>query len=109
MSVTVTYIASDGVARTLELEPGDSVMQAGLDNSVPEIESDCGGACSCAACHVYVDPDWLDRLPAMTRIENGLLSMLDARRPNSRLSCQIKANDALDGLTVQTLDPAANA
>jgi len=108
MSVKVTYVASNGVSRTLELEPGVSVMQAGLDAGVPEIESDCGGACSCASCHVYVDSDWLDRIPPMSKVENSLLGLLDVRKPNSRLSCQIKASAELGGLVVRTLDSDAN-
>ena len=108
MPVKVTYVASSGASRTLALEPGVSVMQAGLDAGVPEIASDCGGACSCAACHVYVDPDWLGRLAPMSKVENSLLGLLDDRQPNSRLSCQIKAGPELDGLVVRTLDPAAD-
>lgn len=108
MAVKVTYVASSGVSRTLELEPGVSVMQAGLDAAVPEIESDCGGACSCASCHVYVDPDWLDRIPPMSMVENSLLGLLGDREPNSRLSCQIKASAELDGLVVRTLNLDTN-
>lgn len=108
MSVKVTYVSSSGTPRTLEVEPGVSVMQAGMRNGLAEIESDCGGACSCASCHVYVDADWLDKFPPMTKIENALLSMLDVRGPNSRLSCQLKVTEDLDGLTVHTLDPVAN-
>jgi 2Fe-2S ferredoxin len=106
MSVKVTYIASNGATRSLDLKEGVSVMEAALDNGVPEIESDCGGVCTCAACHVYVDPEWLALLPPMTKAETGLLGLLETRRPNSRLSCQIKANAALDGLIVRTVDPA---
>jgi 2Fe-2S ferredoxin len=108
MSVKVTYVASSGASRTLELEPGVSVMQAGLDAAVPEIQSDCGGVCSCASCHVYVDPDWLEKIPPMSKVENSLLGLLGVRKPNSRLSCQIKAAAELDGLVVRTLDPDAN-
>lgn len=108
MSAKVTYVDSSGTARTLDVEPGTSVMQAGMRNGLTEIESDCGGACSCASCHVYVDEAWLDRFPPMTKIESALLSMLEVRKPNSRLSCQLKLTDDLDGLVVRTLDPAAN-
>ena len=105
MSVKVTYIASNGATRTLDLQDGVSVMAAALDNGVPEIESDCGGVCTCAACHVYVDPEWLSLLPPMTKAETGLLGLLETRAANSRLSCQIKAHAALDGLVVRTLKP----
>ncbi len=105
--VKVTYIDTKGVERTVDAEPGVSVMQAGLDNNIPQIESDCGGVCACAACHVYVEPQWLDRLTPMNKTENGLLGLLDVRKPNSRFSCQLKLTEALDGLTVHTLDPVA--
>jgi len=106
--VKVTYIQSTGAVRELEVKPGVSVMEAGYDNGVPEIETDCGGVCTCAACHVYVEPEWLDRLPPMGKIENGLLSLLETRKANSRLSCQLTLTEALDGLTVRTVDPNAD-
>ncbi|MFI4935956.1 MAG: 2Fe-2S iron-sulfur cluster-binding protein [Caulobacterales bacterium] len=107
MTARITFVDSKGVARTVEAAPGVSVMEAATDNKVPEIETDCGGVCTCASCHVYVDPDWAGRFQPMSKNENNLLALLETRRANSRLSCQLKMTEALDGLTVHTLDPDA--
>ena len=101
----VTFTDSGGVARTIDVPLGVSVMQAAKNNDIPEITADCGGLRTCSSCHVYVGPEWLDKLEPMHKIENGLLSMKQTRRPNSRLSCQIKMTAELDGLAVQTLVP----
>ncbi len=77
-------------------------MEGAKQNGVPEIEAACGGVCSCASCHVYVDPAWLDKFAPMSKIENSLLSLLEERQPNSRLSCQLRMTDELDGLIVRT-------
>lgn len=106
MKVHVTYTDSSGVARTIEASPGLSVMEAAKQNEIPEIDADCGGVCACATCHVYVDQAWLDRFSPMSRIENSLLSLLQERQPNSRLSCQLKLTEQHDGLTVRTARPA---
>lgn len=106
MKVHVTYIESSGTVRTIEANPGMSVMEVAKQNGVPEIDADCGGVCSCASCHVYVEPAWLDKFIPMSRIENSLLSLLEERRPNSRLSCQLKLTEEHDGLTVRTPRPA---
>ncbi len=100
--VHVTYIDSKGTARTCEGEPGVSVMQVAKQNNVPEIEADCGGAGACATCHVFVDEAWLAKFAPMSKIENSVLSLLDDRKPNSRLSCQLKLSEEMDGLTVRT-------
>lgn len=98
---TVTYIAFDGTARAVELEPGQSVMQGALNNDVRGIIGDCGGCCSCATCHVYVAPAWVDRVGAKGEVEAGLLEEVMDGQANSRLSCQIAVTDALDGLVVR--------
>ena len=103
--VKVTYIDSSNVSRTIEVAPGVSVMQAARQNDVPEIPADCGGLRTCSSCHVYVNPEWMDKLQPMHKIENGLLSMKETRQPNSRLSCQIMLTEELDGLVVRTLVP----
>jgi 2Fe-2S ferredoxin len=108
VSVRITFIDSNGVARTVDAAPGASVMEAGVDNSVPEIQTDCGGVCTCAACHVYVDPAWGDRFDPISKNENALLSLLESRRETSRLSCQLKMTAERDGAVVRTLDPEAN-
>ena len=109
MSVHVTFIDSQGTARTIEGDEGISVMEAASLHHIPEIGSDCGGVCSCASCHVYVDPAWFDNFPAVSKKESILLSLLqELRHQNSRLSCQLRLTDAVDGLVVRTLpqDPA---
>src|SRR5690606_18512313 len=104
----VTYIDSGGVSRTIEVEAGVSVMQAARQNDVPEIQSDCGGLRTCSSCHVYVDPEWIDKLPPMHKVENALLSMKENWQPNSRLSCQIKMTEELDGLVVHSMPPSSD-
>lgn len=98
---TVNYIAANGGRRSVVADDGTSVMHAAVTNGVPGIDADCGGAASCATCHVYVDEEWLDRLPPIGDDEGDMLDCTASeRRPNSRLSCQIAMSDALDGLTV---------
>src|SRR5438876_8112875 len=98
----ITYIDFEGTARTVEGEIGSTVMETAIKNNVPGIEAECGGACSCATCHVYVDPAWLPRLqpPAPDELEM-LTGTAAERRPNSRLSCQIPMRPELDGLVVR--------
>lgn len=103
----ITYCDSKGVSRTVEARPGQSVMEVATQAGIPEIDTDCGGVCSCASCHVYVDEEWLDRFPPLSKNENALLSLLDDRKANSRLSCQLRIVEDMDGLTIYT--PAADA
>jgi 2Fe-2S ferredoxin len=84
----------------VEALSGDSVMETAIDHDVAGIIAECGGACSCATCHVYVDPAWLPKLPAPAPIEDGMLDCVLDRQPNSRLSCQIRMRDELDGITI---------
>jgi 2Fe-2S ferredoxin len=81
---------------------GWSLMEGAVKNLVPGIDADCGGACACATCHVYVDPAWLDKLPPKQEMEETMLDFAQDVRPNSRLSCQITVTPALDGLVVRT-------
>ena len=98
----ITYIEFDGTPHTIDVPPGQSVMEGAVRNGVPGIDADCGGNCACATCHCYVQPPWLDKLPPPSDDELLMLSNVAAeRRPNSRLSCQLVASPALDGLTVQ--------
>ena len=87
---------------TLQAQPGQSLMQAAVDNNVPGIQADCGGLLTCATCHVVVSRDWLGKLPAMSSDEDGMLAFTaQARELGSRLSCQIMLTEALDGLQVK--------
>lgn len=97
----ITYIEFNGTPHELDIQPGTSVMQGAVTHSVRGIIGDCGGACSCATCHVYVDPAWLDKVGEKAAMEIALLDEVCDMRPNSRLSCQIKVTDALDGLVVR--------
>jgi 2Fe-2S ferredoxin len=98
----ITYIDAKGVARIVEAEIGSTVMETALKNGVPGIEAECGGACACATCHVYVDNAWRERTGPPSPMEEDMLDFGYDVRPNSRLSCQIKVRDDLDGLIVMT-------
>jgi 2Fe-2S ferredoxin len=98
----IKYIDQNGTERVIDVPVGWSVMEGAVNNSVPGIDADCGGACACATCHVYVDPKWLAKLPPKAELEENMLDFALEVRSNSRLSCQIKVSDELDGLTVTT-------
>jgi 2Fe-2S ferredoxin len=97
----VTYVEIDGTEHELNVAPGLSVMQGAVANSVQGIIGECGGACSCATCHVYVDSAWLNRVGERSATEEALLEEVMDGQPNSRLSCQIKVTEDLDGLIVR--------
>jgi 2Fe-2S ferredoxin len=97
----ITYIEHNGTRHEVDVANGLTVMEGARDNNVPGIEADCGGACACSTCHVYVDAEWVDRLPARDPMEEDMLDFAwqpDAIR--SRLTCQLKVSDAVDGLVV---------
>jgi 2Fe-2S ferredoxin len=100
----VTYIEPNGTEKVVEARPGTTVMEAAIDNDVAGIVAECGGACSCATCHVYVDPAWAGKLKPPDPQEDGMLDCVLERRETSRLSCQIVLTDALDGLVVRVAD-----
>lgn len=97
----LTVADRSGAERTIEVEDGLTVMEAIRDNGFDELLALCGGCCSCATCHVHVDPAFADKLPAMSEDEDDLLESSDHRVETSRLSCQIEFTPALDGLKVQ--------
>ncbi len=98
---TVSFICPDGKQRKIDADIGATVMEAAVDNGVPGIIGECGGACACATCQVYVDEQWLGKLKPMDDMEDAMLESAQQRRPNSRLSCQIELLPELDGLQVQ--------
>ena len=98
----ITYIEHDGTVRTVDAEVGATVMETAIRNSVPGIVAECGGACSCATCHVHVDEAWSEKVGPPSPMEEDMLDFAFDVRPTSRLSCQIKVTDALDGLVVHT-------
>jgi 2Fe-2S ferredoxin len=97
----ITYVEFDGKERVLEVAPGLSVMAGAVSNNVRGIIAECGGSCSCATCHVYVDENWVDKLGKRTEIEETLIDAVCDPQPNSRLSCQIEVTLELDGLVVR--------
>jgi 2Fe-2S ferredoxin len=96
----VIVTTREGDERRLKLEPGLTLMETIRDGGVDEFLALCGGCCSCATCHVHVDPDFADRLPPISDDENDLLDSSDHRSTSSRLSCQIRLTSELDGLHV---------
>lgn len=96
----LTVVNREGAESTIEVEDGLTVMEAIRDNGFDELLALCGGCCSCATCHIEVDPAFKDKLPAMSEDEDDLLESSDHRSENSRLSCQIPFEAALDGLKV---------
>jgi len=96
----IVVVNRAGEESSVQVDAGLSVMEAIRDNGFDELLALCGGCCSCATCHVYVDPAFAGKLPAMSEDENDLLDSSDNRNENSRLSCQVTVTDALDGLRV---------
>lgn len=97
----ITFIASDGTRFDVEAQNGSTVMENAIRNGVPGIEAECGGACACATCHVYVDEAWTGAVGEPQAMEEDMLDFAYEPQPNSRLSCQIRVSDALDGLVVR--------
>ena len=97
----ITYIEHDGKEHVIEVKPGQSVMEGAVKNNIPGIDADCGGACACATCHVYVDDAWADKTGKASVMEESMLDFANDLQPTSRLSCQIIASDALDGLIIR--------
>jgi ferredoxin, 2Fe-2S len=100
--IYVTYIDSQGTSRTVEAHEGSSVMETALRNNIPGIVAECGGACACATCHVYVAPEWGEVVGKPSQMEEDMLDFAFEVRPMSRLSCQINVTRALNGLAVTT-------
>jgi 2Fe-2S ferredoxin len=94
----LTIVAFDGSAIELDVAAGSTVMENAVRNSVPGIDAECGGACACATCHVYVDDQWTERVGPPEPMEEDMLDFAFDVRESSRLSCQIKVRDNLDGL-----------
>lgn len=99
--VKITYITFQGAEETVDVPVGSTVMEGARDNNIAGIEADCGGACACSTCHVYVDRDWVDRLPAKEDMEIDMLDFaFEPDAHTSRLTCQIKVSRELEGLIV---------
>jgi 2Fe-2S ferredoxin len=98
--VKINFIDHTGATQTVEAGTGSTVMEAAIRNAVPGILAECGGACACATCHVYVEEAWKDKTGDPSPMEEDMLDFAFDVRPTSRLSCQIKITDELDGLAV---------
>ena len=98
----ITYIDQEGNERTVDADVGATVMETAINNDVPGILATCGGSCSCATCHVYVDEEWFGKLPPQSLEELDMLDTAHDIEPNSRLSCQILVTEEIDGLVVTT-------
>ena len=97
----LTFIESNGTVHEVDGQTGMTVMEAAVKNMVPGIDADCGGACACATCHVYLDGDWAAKLAERSEMEEDMLDFAFDVRDSSRLSCQIRISDAIDGLVVR--------
>jgi ferredoxin, 2Fe-2S len=98
----ITFVDAAGTVRTVEGETGATVMETAIRNNIPGIEAECGGACACATCHVYVSEDWSAKVGKPQPMEDDMLDFAFDVRPTSRLCCQIKIKAELDGLVVTT-------
>jgi len=98
----IIFIDHAGERREVEAKTGTSVMEAAIQNMIPGIDADCGGACACATCHVYVGEAFLPKLKEKDDMEDSMLDFAEAVQDNSRLSCQILMKDELDGIEVST-------
>lgn len=98
----ITYIDHTGEERVIEATNGETVMETAIKNSIPGIDADCGGACACATCHVYIDEAFMPKVGTPEDMEQSMLDFAENVQSNSRLSCQITVSDELDGLKVTT-------
>jgi 2Fe-2S ferredoxin len=97
----ITYITFTGEEHVVDVLPGATLMHGAKDNNIPGIDADCGGACVCGTCHVYIDPSWWQHLSTRTEIETATIEFSSDVKENSRLACQIKISEDLDGLVVR--------
>ena len=97
----INYITHDNQTHTIDVQNGLTVMEGAVQNDIPGIDADCGGGMACATCHVYVNDEWLDKLPTKEDGEEDMLDMAFEPNKQSRLGCQITVTDELDGLVVK--------
>ncbi|MGB1906635.1 MAG: 2Fe-2S iron-sulfur cluster-binding protein [Spongiibacter sp.] len=96
----ITFVSHDGEAKEVHVESGTNLMQAAVDNGVDGILGECGGVCSCATCHCYIDDAWVAKVPAAEDLEKDMLDCVLEPKDSSRLSCQVEVSDELDGIVV---------
>lgn len=100
--ITINFINSKGIQKSVNAVEGETLMECAKKNDIYEIEADCGGGCSCATCHVYIEKEWINKIKEPSEMEEDMLDFALNVKDNSRLSCQIKLESDLDGLTVRT-------
>ena len=105
--VEINFIDHKGERHQVQASIGMTVMEAAVQNRVPGIDAECGGACACATCHVYIEPEWQEKVGPPSSMEEDMLDFAFDVRPNSRLACQIQVKAELDGLTVRTPEKQA--
>ncbi len=101
----IVFIEPNGVQHVVDAAEGRSLMEVAVDNLMPGVGGDCGGCCSCATCHAYVAPEWVDKLPPRQEDEEMMLEGVIDPRPNSRLTCQVQLTAEHDGLVVELPAP----
>ncbi len=97
----ITYIEHNGTEHTVDVAVGLTVMEGAVNNNIPGIDADCGGACACSTCHAYVAPDWVEKLPAREDMEQDMLDFAYEPNERSRLTCQIQVTPEMDGLVLR--------
>jgi 2Fe-2S ferredoxin len=97
----ITYIEHNGTEHTVDVATGLTVMEGAVNNNIPGIDADCGGACACSTCHAYVDPEWVGKLPDREDMEVDMLDFAFEPNERSRLTCQVKVTAEMDGLVLQ--------
>lgn len=100
----ILFMQPDGSTRAVDIPVGYSLMEGAVRNDIPGIVGECGGVCSCATCHVYIDPAWIDRVAPLAEPEATMLDFAVARKAGSRLSCQIRMSETLDNLVVHVAE-----
>ena len=96
----IFFIEHDGSEYVVDLEPGKSLMQLAINNGIPSIDGDCGGECACGTCHVILEDSWITKLGTASKNELQMLDLTSEKTNNSRLACQIIAEDGMDGMKV---------
>ena len=104
MMPVVIYIDADDIRHEIDVEAGYSLMEGAFNHQLKGMLAECGGAAACGTCHSYIEPDWLERLPMIEDLEEAMLCAVPGRRSNSRLACQIRVTEDLDGITLRIAD-----
>lgn len=100
----IIFVSQDGTRKEVDVQNGDTVMEAAVNSGIDGMLAECGGACACATCHGYVDAAWAEKLPEMDDMEDSMLDAAYERKDTSRLTCQIEVDDSMDGLVIHVAD-----